>query len=224
MLSPSASVKALTALFRSHPVADVAALAATLDTTSRMSVFRRLSTVGYFSSYTHAGRYYTLRTVPRFDEDGLWCHQDICFSRQGSLKATVHYLVERAEAGRTQQELQGRLRVRVHNTLLDLVREERLGRESLGGQYVYLSPDVTCAERQLAVRRHLLEAGELPPAALISVLLELVRSAGVRLEARPIAERLRARGVAVTVDQVEGLFRLHGGKKTARSRSTPSRS
>ena len=229
MLTPTDSIEALTVLFRSCPVADLATLCATLETESRMSVFRRLSRVGYLSSYSHAGRFYTLREIPRFDGDGLWCYQGVCFSRHGSLKSTVAHMVEVAEAGSIHHELHVRLRVRVHNTLLDLIQEKRIGRESLAGQYLYVSADAGRAGSQLALRRKQLEgapaaAVELPASVVIEVLLDLVQGAGVRLDAGRVAERLSARGIAVTADQVEGIFSLHGVKKTARSRSKRLRS
>jgi len=224
MLTATDSIEALTALFRSRQVADLATLFATLKTESRMSVFRRLSAIGYLTSYTHAGRFYTLRSLPAFDRDGLWCHQGICFSRHGSLKATIPYIVENADSGRTQHELQVRLRVRVHNTLLDLVREKRIGRETWAAQYLYVSAHAARATAQLALRRTQpgMASGrpvEVTTSAVIDVLLDLVRSAGVQVDAKRIAERLNARGIAVTPEQVEDIFRRHGVKKTARSRS-----
>jgi len=83
-----------------------------------MTVFRRLRQAGYRSSFTHGGRYYTLQDVPNFDEQGLWFHRDIGFSRAGTLKQTVAIQVEQAPDGRTHDELQHVLRVRAHNTLL----------------------------------------------------------------------------------------------------------
>ena len=229
MLTPTDSIEALTALFRSRSVADLATLSATLETESRMSVFRRLSAIGYLSSYSHAGRFYTLSQIPTFDPDGLWCYQGVCFSRHGSLKSTVAHMVQNAEAGRTHHELHTRLRVRVHNTLLDLIREDRIGREHLAEQYLYVSGDAGRAGSQLALRRRQLEdasavAIEVPASVVIEVLLDLVQGAGVRLDAGRMAERLSARGIAVTASQVEGIFRLHGVKKTARSRSKRLRS
>ena len=229
MLTASDSIEALTVLFRSRPVADLATLFATLETKSRMSVFRRLSAMGYLTSYTHAGRFYTLRNLPTFDRDGLWCHQGICFSRLGSLKATVPCIVENADAGKTQHELQVRLRVRVHNTLLDLVQEKRIGRETWAAQHLYVSADAARAAAQQALRRTQPErasgvAVEVPASAVIEVLLDLVQGAGVQIDPTRVAERLTARGIAVTAGQVEGIFSRHGVKKTARSRSKRLRS
>jgi len=63
----------------------------------------------YLSSYSHTGRYYTIRDIPVFDADGLWRHQGIGFSRHGSLKSTAEHMVLEAEAGRTHNELHVRL-------------------------------------------------------------------------------------------------------------------
>ena len=229
MLTPAESSEALMGLFRTRPVADLAQLYATLDTASRMSVFRRLSAVGYLSSYSHAGRFYTLREIPQFDRDGLWCYQGVCFSRHGSLKSTVAHLVDEAPAGRTHHELYVQLRIRVQNTLLELVQAQRIGRDAWAGSYVYVSAEASRAAAQRAARRQPREeasdeAIDVPTAVVIDVLLELIQGAGVRIDAASVAERLRVRGVTVTADQVDRLFRLHAGKKTAHSPSTPSRS
>ena len=78
-----------------------------------MTVFRRLRGIGYRSSYSHAGAYYTLADIPEFDEHDLWYFQHVGFSRHGTLKATARQLVETADDGRTHTELEQRLRVRV---------------------------------------------------------------------------------------------------------------
>ena len=222
MLNLEDSIQALTALFRRHPIADLDTLLTTLETQSRMSVFRRLSVIGYLTSYTHAGRFYTLRSIPTFDREDLWCYEGICFSRHGTLKSTVIHLVEQSDSGRTQHELQVRLRIRVHNTLLDLVRQKRIGRELWGGQYLYVSGDRERASTQLALRRTWADSGtalEVATSAVIDVLLDLVRSAGMQVDAMSVSERLGARGVVVTPEQVEEILSRHGVKKTALSRS-----
>jgi hypothetical protein len=224
MLSPTESSHALPALFRDRRIADLPMLFQALRTQSRMSVFRRLSPLGYLTSYSHAGRFYTLPDIPVFDQDGIWRYQGVGFSRHGSLKATVTHLVEQADAGRTHRELQVRLLVRVHNTLLELVRQERIRRQSILGQYLYVSADAARADLQARLRRQQLEAGvgqviDVTAPVLIEVLLELVQGAGVRLDPSLMAERIRARGMAVTAEQVEEIFLRHGVKKTAGSRS-----
>ena len=76
-------------LFKRTPIADLPTIQRALETTSRTTVFRTLSEIGYRTSYSHAGRYYTLDEIPRFDEDGLWVHGEALFSKYRTLRATI---------------------------------------------------------------------------------------------------------------------------------------
>ena len=95
MLDFEASTRALRRLYRRRSIADLDTLCTTLETRSRMTVFRRLKVVGYYSSITHRGRFYTLKNVPSFDDVGLWFYEGVGFSDQGNLKETVVRLVAR---------------------------------------------------------------------------------------------------------------------------------
>ncbi len=50
-------------------------LKAKLGTNVRMTVFRTLRRLGYLSSYSHRGQFYTLIQIPNFDELGLWSYR-----------------------------------------------------------------------------------------------------------------------------------------------------
>lgn len=181
MTSPTTATKAVAKLFGQHPVQDLQALFDVLGTTSRMTVFRRLKKIGYLSSYTHAGRYYTLTDIPDFNDAGLWWHQGVGFSKAGTLKSTVALLVDGAEAGHTHGELEARLRVRVHNVLLGLLRERRLGRERIGRSYVYVSANADRASRQIKGRTGLVAVAEevriaLPTEVVVTVLVEALQA------------------------------------------------
>lgn len=227
MLTPDASRTALERLFAQRPVADLTLLGRTLGTSSRMSVFRRLSALGYLSSYTHTGQYYTLASIPRFDADGLWRWEHVGFSRDGTLKATVRRLVETTEAGRTQRELHAQLGVRVHNQLLDLVESKGLWRESLEEEYVYVAAERERAAGQLERRRAmagLVATESLPPSLEVEVLLEVIH--GVKRpepSATAIAAALGVRGIRASVAEVFAVLARHGLKKTPRSPSPRSR-
>ena len=231
MSTPDESRRALRRLFRQSLVADLDALFQALDTGSRMTVFRRLKEVEYLSSFSHTGRYYTLADIPRFDEHGVWHYRGIGFSRAGTLKRTTAELVRTSEAGRTHPELEQIVRVRVHNTLLDLVEEEEIGRERLGGLYIYVSAEKTRAVDQLARRREILSAqvkalGPLPSSTVIEVLVEAIQAEEIPLAPRLVAKRLAGRGIAISVEQVEQIFIQQGldvQKKTSRSRSRRSK-
>jgi len=226
MLSTDQSRQQLINLFRRQGIVDLQTLFTVLETQSRMTVFRRLSAMGYVSSYSHAGRYYTLRDIPQFDVDGLWHYQGAGFSRYGSLKSTVEHMVIEADAGHTHNELHVRLQVRVHNTLLNLVRNQRIGREPFAGQYLYVNPEPKIASLQIACRGRqeaVAGAAPLPAPMIIEVLFELIRQAPVHADPDRIAARLATRGISLTAEQVETVFNKYGVKKTAPSRSRRSR-
>lgn len=222
MLGKEAAAKALDKLFRRRPVVDLETLCRSLKTQSRMSVFRRLCEFDYLSSYTHAGRYYTLAEIPRFNDEGLWLYRDIGFSRAGTLKNTVAQLVEIGDAGRTHRELEQLVRVRVHNTLLGLVREERITRQRLEWMYLYVSGEAERASHQVAARRDLLasrkeKAIPLTSSTIIEVLVEVIQTTQPRVTPTDLVKRLNDRGVPVTTEQVEQLFdryQLGSEKKT----------
>ncbi len=224
MLDPDASGRALERFFTHQPVAVLTELGRVLGTRSRMSVFRRLSALGYLSSYTHNARYYTLRSVPDFDADGLWRWQGVGFSRDCTLKATVQRIVQTSDAGHTQRELQLRLGVRVHNPLLELIETKALGREAMDGEYLYLAAKRKRAAAQLERRRAL--AATTPPEATleVEVLLEVIHGAQAPTpDATALAARLEARGIRATVADVAAVLEHHGLKKTPPSRSRRSK-
>ena len=55
------SAPQLRGLFRTTPVTRMADIERAVAARSRRSLFRDLTSLGYRSSYTHTGRYYTLR-------------------------------------------------------------------------------------------------------------------------------------------------------------------
>ena len=225
------SIKALRKLVRRVPVVTLETLFKTLGTRSRMTVFRRLRQAGYLSSFTHGGSYYTLNEIPKFDEQGLWFYRDIGFSLAGTLKQTAAVQVDQSPEGRTHDELQGLLRVRVHNTLLSLVREGRIGRERVGRVYLYVSAARERAAQQVKERKglsaSLAEMLRVPTdEEVVEVLVEALRAAPAIPPPEQVAWRLVARGVRLEPHHVQMVYEEHAlvpGKKTAPPSSRHSR-
>jgi len=146
-------------------IATLAELKQTLGSFATMTVFRKLRALGYRTSFSHRGKYYTLADIPQFDEQGLWFYRSVWFSRDGSLVATVERFVQEASAGWTASELRGLLQVEVKEALLQLYRQKRIEREEIGGQYVYLSWDPGMGRNQRRRRQErpgVWELGESP--------------------------------------------------------------
>ena len=189
-----------------------------------MTAFRYLRQVPYRRSYNHNGRYYCLHEPSRYDRVGLWSWKDVHFSRDGSLRKTVCRLVHELQAGATQRELQERLKVRVHNTLLDLLRKGEVARERLLQVYVYLHVDRQIREAQIQHRQALLDAQdiaqaqdrvEVSDAVVIQVLLTLLRHPGALIA--DVVRYLRGHSPPITQAQVAWVFKRYAldqiGKK-----------
>ncbi len=218
MLRKPDALKALRAFFKKNRLAMLPDICALLDTTSRMSAFRRLRELDYLSSFSHVGRYYTLPCAAHFDPHGLWFYEEIGFSRFGNLKETVIQLVDQSIAGKTHEELERQLRLRVHNSLLDLVRSGKLTREAFEGVFVYLSIRADKAQQQFA-RRHDGARDSvqdiLPDGLVIEILAEIIRANRVQIDQSEIIARLAARGIGLTASQFNQLCTRLGLKKTA---------
>ena len=213
-------LSALDELYRTKRVALLDDLREALGTDSRTTIFRVLSAAGYLTSYSHAGRYYTLKRIPNFDSHGIWLHRGIGFSRHGTLRATVIQLVEISPAGQTHSELQDLLQLRVHDTLRILIQDHALTRKQFQDAYLYLSSKPKRASAQWAQRQQLAAAAvpeQLEPSRVIDVLVDVVRHPSD--DAGAVCRRLRALGHSLTAEQVEAVFTRYDLKKTARSRS-----
>ena len=214
MIDKTDSDKALQRLFRRFNVVDMNDLFKTLKTKSRMSVFRRLKEIGYLSSYTHTGRYYTLAHIPQFDNHGLWFHQRVGFSQYGTLKSTMVELVDRSPAGLTHLELNHILHIRTHNTLLNLVREGRVSRQRLDKTFLYVGVGPDKAALQVAQRRKNAssngEIASISATTVIEVLIEAIHAGQVRIAPSVVANRLSFRGICITAKQVQQIFIQYG--------------
>ncbi len=133
--------KPVQSFLQKRKIATLEELKEVLGSSSTMTVFRKLKPLGYQTSYSHRGKYYTLARMPRFDEEGLWEYDGVWFSRHGNLLATSQRFVETADAGLTAAELQHVLHVEVKQPLLQLYRAKRIEREKIEDLYVYLAGD-----------------------------------------------------------------------------------
>src|SRR5438876_3282027 len=113
-------------LFHDQKVATMPQLKAALGTSVAVTVFRKLATLPYRSSYSHCGAYYTLDSIAHYDELGLWSYRDINFSRHGTLLTTAVSLVTQAAAGYLAEELEAVVQVTVKDALRQLVQAHRL--------------------------------------------------------------------------------------------------
>jgi hypothetical protein len=203
----------LVSLFDKNPCWMIQPLAAQMQY-SISSVRRFMAEVGYYSSFTHNGAWYTLQSIPRFGKNGLWFYRDIGFSRAGSLTKTLITLVTKSPAGMSAEMLGETLRCRCHGVLVNLWRKGSIQREKMGRCQIYFAADLHKGQRQRQAW-----SAEHPSKVQFSaeiavlVLAEFIRSPDSSFQ--QLAKKIsQSKKVTVSPEQIEHLFDQHGLKKT----------
>jgi len=149
----------LVSLLQDQKVATMPQLKHALGTSVTYTVLRKLSPLGYRTSYSHCGAYYTLDSITRYDDLGLWSYRDIHFSRNGTLLNTAEALVTQSAAGYQVPELEAVVKVAAKDALRQLVQGGRLFRREWEGRYLYCALDRTRRQEQWAARQAQQESG-----------------------------------------------------------------
>lgn len=147
------SPKAIEKFLKRWKIATLAQLIAAMDNPARSTIFRKLEQLEYLSSYSHRGKYYTLRSIARFNRLGLWDYRSVHFSRFGNLLDTAQAFIHDSEAGYTSTELKDVLHVKTKHALTQLYRSGLIQRDRFDSAYVYLSIEDPIADRQRKARK-----------------------------------------------------------------------
>ena len=142
----------LATLLRDQKVATMPQLKSALGTSVTFTVLRKLAPLGYRSSYSHSGTYFTLDSIAQYDEQGLWSYHGIHFSRHGTLLNTAATLVTNAPVGYFTDELDAVVQVATKDALRHLVQQDRLYRGELAGRYLYCAKERRRRQEQWAAR------------------------------------------------------------------------
>ena len=212
MLSKS-PIEKLKNLFVVRRVIELKDVYKVLHTNARITAYRYLQQVGALSSYSHSGKYYTLKDIVEFDEDGLWHYGDISFSKHGTLMNTIAHLVTTCEKGKSCSELEKQQRVYVQNALLALVKLKKLDRKEIDGVYIYVSPDPNQSSMQINQRSLQIKIPPLPEWVVMQVLVATIKCISGCITAEAVALQLRKQGSSISLDQIRRVFQLHSLEK-----------
>ena len=154
------SAEKLLNLLQDQKVATMPQLKDALGSSVTYTVLRKLSPLGYRSSYSHNGTYYTLDAIAHYDELGLWSWGDVHFSRQGTLLNTAAALVTGSPAGYQVSELEAVVHVAAKDAMRQLVQAGRIFRREWQGRFLYCALERTRRQEQWAAREARQESGD----------------------------------------------------------------
>ncbi len=146
------SDQSLITYLNNKKIATIEEIKATLNTQSRMTVFRRLNQLDYISSCSHRGEYYSLKRIAKYNQSGLWIYNSVLFSIYGTLKKTLQMLINQSQGGYNASELNKVLNVKVDDALLELIKNKSINRKKIAGVYVYFTSAPNCAKKQELTR------------------------------------------------------------------------
>ncbi len=127
-----------------------------LCTQSRMTVFRKLKELDYITSYSHSGKFYSLKRIAKFNSLGLWFIHSVLFSKHGTLVESVKHFIDQSKRGHTASELVKYLKVKVDDVLFSLLKNKIIQRQKISGIYVYFSKNDRTRKRQELFRKDLI--------------------------------------------------------------------
>jgi hypothetical protein len=139
MRKPNPNLTQLKLEFYSKHILTMTDIKKILGTNVNMTAYRILSNFSYISSYSHAGRYYTLPEIAQFDEHGIWEYSRVYFSQYITLKESILNMLNQSTTGYSANELKGLFKVSVYNTVLNLYKQNQIKREQIGNEYIYFS-------------------------------------------------------------------------------------
>lgn len=214
MRQKNESIQQLAAVFEQQACWQISSLAEVLKI-STPTVRRHLLKVGYYRSITDNGKWYTLSSIPSFNHSGLWHHEAIVFSRQGSLTKTLVHLVNRSSSGMTAMEIGHVLHCRCHTILVSLSRRGLLQRHKAGNSFVYLSNDSSIFQKQLNAisQKEASTMRAIPSEVAVLVFAEFIRKTSASFDQLSSA-LLHKSNINISVSQIDQLFKLHNLKKT----------
>jgi len=166
-------------LFSQQPCWTIEQLANVVDY-SVISIRRFLKQLGYFSSFTHNSKWYTLSSIPVFDKNGLWFYNQLGFSRHGNLKQNIVHFIHKSSQGLSAKQLTEILTVPCHAVLNHLYNSRAIDRFKSKSGFVYLSSTERRKKQQLMrlQSQHVTvtAAQELTPQTAVYVLVEYIKN------------------------------------------------
>lgn len=183
---------------------------------SIISIRGFLKQVGYFSSFTHNSKWYTLSSIPAFDKNGLWFYEAIGFSKHGNLKKSILYFINKSPKGLSAKQLAELLLTPCHAVLNHMFKSGYINRFRGKADFIYLCAHPEKNRRQLALLQSQVaeesEPQKLSAQTAVYVLIEFIKHPQACFA--ELSKAVAKRQVIATPQQIVRFFEEHDLKKT----------
>ena len=178
---------------------------------------RKIKICNLLASYNMNSKFYTLPTLAKFNNYGIWSYKRILFSRYGNLYQTLIISINQSKSGFTSKELSLIVQVKTDDALRVLCRQKRLQRQKYKGNFVYYSIDEQSFEIQQTNRLHNTTVPQtycLPDDKniVISVLVEIIHNDTISV--KKLHKALKNQKTEVSEYQINSILAHYDLKKT----------
>ena len=182
---------------------------------SLISIRRFLKVMGYYSSFTHNSKWYTLRSIPSFDNNGIWFYKDIGFCKHGNLNQTIGRFIDKSFQGLTAKDLFNILSVPCHPVLNQMYKKKKIDRFNTPKGFVYLSVSESKKRLQLNRLQVLTPPPKIErfnPQTAVYVLVEFIKNPKASFFELSVA--VKKKGVKASQQAIAQLFKDYDLKKS----------
>jgi len=153
------------------------------------TVQRQFAELEVLRCYNKNSRYYTLPEIPKFNMHGIWCYNDIHFSKYGNLRKTVKHLILSSESGLSGNEV-GKIVNLMPRSFMHHFREmDDIFREKNQGVYVYFSDKPEIYAKQKLKRVQIGNVQKIVDAVAVKILVRYIKKPESSVEDLAIALR-----------------------------------
>lgn len=182
---------------------------------AEISIRRYIKQIGYYSSFTHNSRWYTLKSIPKFDKNGLWFIDGIGFSKHGNLKKTILHFINKNHQGLRARDLQKLLSTPCYAVLNHMYKSKLIDRVKSASGFIYISANETKKQHQLhriqAQQTQVVAKLQLNAITAVYVLVEYIKNPDASFKELSIA--VTKYQVIASSEAIERLFEEHDLKK-----------
>ena len=182
---------------------------------SLISIRRYLKVIGYYTSFTHNNKWYTLRSIPSFDKNGIWFYQEVGFCKHGNLNQTIGHFIDKSFQGLTAKDLFNILSVPCHPVLNQMYKKKKIDRFNTPKGFVYLTVNENKKRLQLKRLQVLTtpkKIERLNPQTAVYVLVEFIKNPKASFFELSVA--VKKKGVTASQQAIAQLFKDYDLKKT----------
>lgn len=178
---------------------------------SAVTLRRDVKMIDGITSFTHGGEFITLNTIPSFNENGIWFHKNVGFTKfKNSLDLIVN-VINSSENSITKETLDTILGIDVYKQIHVLLGRHQVTRVKIGKKYHYLPASIAKNQKQ---RLRLLNSNSIEEyydalvssSDLVALLKAVLVEKKIKIDAKNLKRFTKKYSLKIPLNKIEQLL------------------